>query len=141
MTSVPTHNSPSNTLSIVDDVFRYKTLDRCAKYTKIKPNLSPYINSLSKYSSPFNTYTQIYVYGENFFPNGFTNVDFGNIQNIPIQYLGSNSFYFELQNIAFPGVYNIVVKNNINLPLRNTATNSVSIASFKSNTVQFTITS
>jgi hypothetical protein len=141
MTSVPTHNNPSDTLLIVDEFLRDKTRDTCRKYKRINPNLSPYINSLSKYSAQFNSYIQIYVYGENFFPRGLTTVDFGNIQNIPIKYLGSKSFYFELQIVAFPGVYDIVVKNNLHLSVRNTTANSVNGLSSQSNAVQFTITS
>jgi hypothetical protein len=142
MTSVPTHNNPSGTLLIVDEFLRNNTDDTtCRRYKRINPNLSPHINSLSKYSAPFNSYIQIYVYGENFFPNGLTKVDFGNIKNISINYLGSNSFYFELQNLAFPGVYDIVVKNSLHLAVRNTTANSVNGLSSQSNAVQFTITS
>jgi hypothetical protein len=140
MTSVPTHNNPNNTLLLVDELLRNKTRDTCRKYKKNIPNLKPYINSLSKDSALFNSYIQIYVYGENFFPNGLTTVDFGNIKNISINYLGSNSFYFELQNIAFPGVYNIVVNNRLSLPMRNTTSSSNNFVGLQSNAVQFTIT-
>lgn len=116
------------------------TRGNCRKYKQNIPTLKPYINSLSKNSAPFNSYIQIYVYGENFFPNGLTSVDFGNIKNISINYLGSNSFYFELQNIAFPGVYNIVVNNSLNLPTRNTIANTNNFIGLQSNAVQFTIT-
>jgi len=140
MTSVPTHNNPNNNLISLDATFRNLTRKTCNKYKKIIPNLEPYINSLSQYSSQLNTYIQIYVYGENFFSNGQTSVNFGNIQNIPINFLNSNSFYFELQNFAFPGIYNIVVNNSVNFNAKNITANTFSNVVLQSNRVQYTIT-
>jgi len=120
-----------------DDII---TRNICRKTKKTGPNLTPYINSLSQYSSQLNTYIQIYVYGENFLPNGQTSVNFGNIQNISINFLNSNSFYFELQNFAFPGVYDIVVNNTINFNAKNITANTFSKVVLNSNIVQYTIT-
>jgi hypothetical protein len=133
MTSVPTQ---------LNETLRYDIISRnsCRKTKKQAPNLTPYVNSLSQYSSQLNTYIQIYVYGENFLPNGQTSVNFGNIQNIPINFLNSNSFYFELQNFAFPGVYDIVVKNTINFNAKNITANTFSKVVLDSNIVQYTIT-
>jgi hypothetical protein len=111
----------------------------CRKTKKYVPNLKPYINSLSNYSSQFNFYIQIYVYGENFLPNGLTKVYFGNIQNIEVKYINSNTIYFELHNFIFPGVYNIVVKNTLNLSAKNVTANSVNGITLESNAVQYTI--
>jgi hypothetical protein len=132
MTSIPTQ---LNVLSRYDII-----RDTCRKTKKQAPNLTPYINSLSQYSSQLNTYIQIYVYGENFLPNGQTSVNFGNIQNISINFLNSNSFYFELQNFAFPGVYDIVVNNTINFNAKNITANTFSKVVLDSNIVQYTIT-
>jgi hypothetical protein len=111
----------------------------CRKTTKNIPNLKPYISSLSNYSSKFNFYIEIYVYGENFLPNGLTRVHFGNIQNIDVKYINSNTIYFELHNFIFPGVYNIVVKNTLHLNAKNVTANSVNGITLESNSVQYTI--
>jgi hypothetical protein len=120
-----------------------KTVNRnfntCKKYKRIVPNLKPIINSLSKYSSQFNFSIQVYVYGENFLPNGLTTVDFGNIQNVNIKYINSNTIYFELYNFIFPGIYDIVVKNYLNFNAKNTTANTINGLALQSNTVQYTI--
>jgi hypothetical protein len=140
MTSVPTHHKPSNTLQTINTKLRYVTHNNCKKYKKTVPNLYPHINSLSQYSSTFNFAIKIFVYGENFLPNGLTTVTFGNIQHINVTYLNSNTIYFELYNFVFPGVYNINVINNINVNAKNTTSNSINGLSLKSNIVQYTIT-
>jgi hypothetical protein len=120
-----------------------KTVNRnfntCKKYKRTVPNLKPRINSLSKYSSQFNFSIQVYVYGENFLPNGLTTVDFGNIQNVNIKYINSNTIYFELYNFIFPGIYDIVVKNYLNFNAKNTTANTINGLALQSNTVQYTI--
>lgn len=119
---------------------KYKKILLCKKNKKKIPDLKPYISSLSQYSSPYNSYIKVYVTGENFLPNGLTSVDFGNIQNININYVNSNSLYFELYNVVFPGVYNILVKNTWNLNAKNPTANTINGLSIKSNVVQYTIT-
>lgn len=111
----------------------------CRKTTKNIPNLKPYINSLSKYSSQFNFNIQLYVYGENFLPNGLTALDFGNIQNVNITYINPNILYFELHNFIFPGVYDIVVKNTLHLNAKNVTANSVNGITLESNAVPYTV--
>jgi hypothetical protein len=140
MTSVPSHNNPNNTLLSIDTTFRYLTHDTCRKSKKVIPNLQPYIHGLSQYSSPMNTYAQIYIYGQNFFPFGQSTVSFGNIQNIPMNFLNSNAGYFELENFAFPGIYNIVVNNNLNLNAKNVTANINNGISLQSNIVHYKIT-
>ena len=111
----------------------------CVRYKKTAPNLDPYINYLSRYSSPFNTSVRVYIYGKNFLPNGLTKVDFGNIQNINIKFINPSIIYFELYNFAFPGVYNIIVKNQLLISAKNTTANSVNGLVLKSNIVEYTI--
>jgi hypothetical protein len=111
----------------------------CRKTKKGVPNLTPYINSLSKYSSQFNFNIQVYVYGENFLPNGLTTLDFGNIQNVNIKYINPNILYFELYNFIFPGVYNIVVKNRLSFNAQNVTANSINSLTLQSNAVPYTI--
>jgi hypothetical protein len=141
MTSVPTHRNPNNTILLIDELLRNKRNITCSRYTRVVPNLTPIISSLSNYSAKFNSYIQIYVYGEKFFPNGATTVTFGNIENITVNYLNHNSFYFEVPFTSLPGVYNITVKNNLNFVGRNVTSNTNNGLSFTSNSVEFTITS
>lgn len=141
MTSVPTHHNPSNIILLLDQALRNEKNKICSIYKPILPNLKPYIYNLSKYSASFNSYIQIYVNGENFFPNGVTKVEFGNIKNIPISYISSQSFYFEVPYVAFPGIYNIIVKNNVNLFGKNGLSNFNNGLFLESNSIQFTITS
>jgi len=119
---------------------KYKKIVNCRKYKKILPDLKPYISNLSQYSSPYNSYIKFYITGENFLPNGLTTVDFGNIQNINVEYINSNTIYFELHNMAFPGVYNIFVKNTWNLNAKNPTANTINGLSLESNVFQYTIT-
>jgi hypothetical protein len=140
MISFPTHNNPSNSLLPVGATLRYNTRNTCIKSKKIIPNLYPYISSLSQYSSPFNFTIKIYVYGENFLPNGLTSVNFGNIQNINVSYINSNTLYFELNNFIFPGVYSVVAQNNINFNAKNKTANTINGMSLHSNNVEYRIT-
>ena len=119
---------------------KYKKILSCKKNKKKIPDLKPYISSLSQYSSPYNSYIKIYITGENFLPNGLTRVDFGNIQNINVEYLNSNTIYFELYNVVFPGVYNILVKNTWNLNAKNPTASTINGLSLESNVLQYTIT-
>jgi hypothetical protein len=119
---------------------KYKKILSCKNPKKIVPNLKPYISTLSQYSSPYNSYIKVYITGDNFLPNGLTRVDFGNIQNINVEYLNSNTIYFELYNLVFPGVYNIFVKNTWNLNAKNPTANTINGLSLESNALQYTIT-
>jgi hypothetical protein len=121
-----------NTLKYIDN-------KNCIKIRKTVPNLNPYISYLSQYSSQFNTAIRIDIYGKNFLPNGLTKVDFGNIQNINIKFINPSIIYFELYNFAFPGVYNIIVKNQLLISAKNTTANSVNGLVLKSNIVEYTI--
>ena len=122
-----------------DKTLVYVSRGTCKKIIKNKPNFYPYISGLSQYSSPFNFTIKLYIYGENFLPNGFTRVDFGNITNIEFKYINSNTLYFELHNFIFPGVYNIVVKNTINISAKNPTANTFNGMILKSNPMQYTI--
>ena len=128
--SVPTY---------INETLRYNNRDACKKPKKNVPKLNPLISSLSNYSTNFNTYIKIFIYGENFLPNGLSRVDFGNIQNIIPRYINKNALYLELYNFAFPGVYNIVVKNNLYFNAKNTTAASINLTPFESNVVQYTI--
>jgi hypothetical protein len=113
----------------------------CLKYKKNFPNLKPYVIALSSNSSPFNVIgIKIYIYGNNFLPNGFTMVDFGNIKNINVQYINSNTLYLELYNFLFPGVYDVVVKNTLPIYAKNTTAASIGDVYLQSNIINYTVT-
>jgi hypothetical protein len=116
-------------------------INRCEKYRKNIPDLKPYISNLSSYSSPFNNNSiKIYIYGNNFLAKGFTMVDFGNIKNIPVQYINSNTLYLELYNFLFPGVYDVVVKNTLPIYAKNTTAASIGDVYLQSNIINYTVT-
>ena len=140
MTSVPSHNNPNNIFSQIGNEFLKEKKTVCRGYKKVIPNLQPFISNLSSSSAHFNSHIKIYVYGENFFPFGVTTVNFGTIQDISINYINANSFYFEVPLLAFPGIYNIIVKNRIRLNSKNVTSNTGGLI-FTSNTAEFTITS
>jgi hypothetical protein len=135
MASLPINN---NLLSRYE-MLKYKRFDTCRKPKKNFQNLNPYISGLSNYSSLFNTFIKVYVYGENFLPNGLTSLDFGNIKNINVKYINANTLYFEVYNFAFPGIYNIIVKNHLTFNARNITATSVNVPPFTSNIIQYTI--
>lgn len=86
----------------------------CRKYVYSYPNLAPIINSLSITSSPANTYQQVYIYGENFTLNGtpgYSVVNFGSFQNLPVSFFGSTCITFVIPIQAIVGVYNVQVFN------------------------------
>jgi len=120
MTSVQTHNKPVDILKLlgINNIIYNTRRDTCRKYKKAKPNLTPNIYSVSLDIEIIGIYPSIYIYGENFLPGGVTTVYFGNT-NVSITYYNSNTISFILPVITVPGVYNIVVKNNITLKAIN----------------------
>jgi len=141
MTSVPTHNNPNNTIVLLDEKFRNLQNNTCSRYKRVVPNLTPFISGLSSYSTQVNNYALIYVYGGNFFSNGATTVNFGNIKNLAINFLSQSSFFFQLPVSSVAGNYNITVENNIFLNGTTVVSNTGNGLSLVSNTVVFTIKS
>jgi hypothetical protein len=139
MTSVRTHNKPTDILTLLGfNNANYNVQnDTCIKYKKVKPNFTPKIYSLSTNSAVIGTYPRIYIYGDKFLPNGITKVEFGNT-NISITYLNSSTISFVIPEVTIPGLYNIVVKNNISLSARTVTGVSNGITSI-SNIVEFRI--
>ena len=76
-------------------------------------NFTPVIYSLSVYTCKTNTYTVVYITGENFLPNGNTFVNFGDYTKIPIVYYSSYNISFVVPINAQPNIYNVVVVNNV----------------------------
>jgi hypothetical protein len=111
MTSVPTHNKPTSIFKSFDSFYNVKK-DTCLKYKKVETDFIPKINQLSEDSVLYEKYAKIYVYGENFMPNGITTIQIGD-QNIKVTYYNSNVISFEMTSTIFPGEYDIYVKNNV----------------------------
>lgn len=139
MTSVGTHNKPTDILTLLGfNNANYKTQkDTCLKYKKVRPNFTPIIYSLSSDSEFVGTYTTVYVYGDKFLPGGVTTVEFGNTA-VSIIYLNSNTISFVVPPVITPGFYNVIVKNNISLKATTVTGVSNGITSF-SNSVTFRI--
>jgi hypothetical protein len=92
---------------------------KCRKFKKnIKLDATPVINSLSLYKSAFHKPATVYIYGENFLPNGNTSMEFGNIPT-PINYISSTILSFDVPFVEFPGTYYIVINNYISLKALN----------------------
>jgi hypothetical protein len=139
MTSVPRHNNPNNTLALLDQFFLNKKNTTCSRYKRVVPNLTPFISGLSIYSAKSNTYVLVYVYGGNFFSNGTTTVNFGNIKNLAINFLSQSSFFFQLPVSSIAGNYNITVENNIFLNGTTVVSNTGNGLTLVSNSIKFTI--
>jgi hypothetical protein len=138
MTYFP-NNNPSNIIGLLALKRVNLKKEACIRYRKnIKPDLKPKINYLSIDTLPVRSYAIVYIYGENFFPNGATTIEFGNV-NVNSNFISSNTIFFEVPFIVFPGIYNIIVKNNISLKAINVTGISNSVISI-SNKVPFLMT-
>lgn len=119
MTSVPTHHKPSNIFTQSSyNLFYNIKYDTCLKYKKVGLDFIPKLNELSVDTILYNNYAKVYVYGENFMPNGNTTIQIGD-QNIKVTYYNSNLISFEVPSKLFPGEYDISVKNNVMLKAIN----------------------
>jgi hypothetical protein len=85
---------------------------KCKLTKSILPSFKPEIYSLSVYTSLSGAYSNVFVSGKNFLPNGTTYVNFGNFTNIPVSYFGSFSISFVVPANSEIGSYNVVVVNN-----------------------------
>jgi hypothetical protein len=90
------------------------------------PSFTPIIYGLSQTKSNKDTYTIVYIIGENFFQNGTTYVNFGNIKKIPITYYSSFNISFIVPPNVIIGDYSVTVVNiytgNLSLPVQYTYT-------------------
>lgn len=86
----------------------------CKKYSIGYPNYSPIIYGLSTYSSMQGRYTQVTISGNNFSLGntiGYSVVNFGNYQRLPITYYSSTSISFIVPTDAMNGKYAVQVIN------------------------------
>lgn len=111
---------------------------RCNKFNKnIKLNATPKINSLSINKSVFQQPLKVYIYGENFLPNGASSLEFGNLPT-PINYISSSVISFDVPFVEFPGSYSIIVNNYIDLKALNVTGISKTVI-LASNSVPFLV--
>ena len=111
---------------------------KCNKYKKnVKLDATPIITGLSIYNSVFHTPATVYIYGENFLPNGNSSMDFGNLP-VAINYISSTVLSFDVPFVEFPGSYSITIKNYISLKALNITGISKTII-LVSNSVPFLI--
>jgi hypothetical protein len=94
----------------------------CAITKNKIPDFRPIIDRLSQISSKAGDYTQVFISGYNFFRNGTSYVNFGNIKNIPITYYSSFNISFIVPINATKGDYIVKVVNiyngNVSLPIQ-----------------------
>jgi len=86
----------------------------CRKYVYNYPNFTPQILGLSTYTSVSGRYTKVKISGYNFSCGttiGYSVVNFGQYQNIPVVFYSSDNISFVIPTIAIPGTYNVQVVN------------------------------
>jgi hypothetical protein len=86
----------------------------CKKYKGFYPSFTPILNSLSVTSSAEKRYSNVYIYGSNFLPNGTTVVKFGSMGYLPVTYYSSFNLSFVVPQNAVSGTYNVQVVNIYN---------------------------
>jgi hypothetical protein len=103
------------------------------------PSYRPVINGLSQNRSKLREYALIYINGSNFFPNGSSYVNFGDIKNIPVTYYNSFNISFIVPVNAIINDYNITVVNIYNGNYSNPVKYTYPASLIESNSVSFTI--
>lgn len=86
----------------------------CRKYQGFYPSFTPVLNQLSVTSSTKGSYSNVYVTGTNFLPNGTTFIKFGNVPYIPVTYYSSFNLSFVVPLNANIGNYDVQVVNVYN---------------------------
>lgn len=87
-------------------------VERCRKYKRVYPDISPVINSISQVTSAAGTYGIVNISGYNFFPNS-TSLNFGDFKGLQISYFSSVMISFQIPATAIEGDYSIIVTNQI----------------------------
>lgn len=100
--------------SIVTNSVRPKTSRKCRKFKSQYPSFTPILYNLSTTSSPFGSYSLVYVNGTNFLPNGTTFIKFGNYGNLPVTYYSSFNLSFVVPLDAPVDSYLVQVVNLYN---------------------------
>lgn len=103
------------------------------------PSFTPMIHGLSQTSSKAGVFAEVFINGENFFRNGTTYINFGNIKKIPVTYYSSFNISFIVPTNITAGNYNITAVNifngNFSLPVKWTYPPNLN----NSNSINYTI--
>jgi hypothetical protein len=113
---------------------------KCKLAKGFLPSFTPEIYSLSVYTSLSGAYSNVFINGKTFLPNGTTYVNFGNFTNIPVSYLSSFSISFVVPSSAPIGSYNVVVVNNYTSNYSANINNIYNQNLNFSNTITYTLT-
>lgn len=87
---------------------------KCRKYSGQYPDFTPVLSSLSETSSGIDEYKKVVITGENFMPNGTTQVQFGSYGVVPTTYYGSGMMSFVVPQGLLPAIYAVQVINIYN---------------------------
>jgi hypothetical protein len=123
---------------VINNIYQ-KTSRKCRKFKGFYPSFKPLLNNLSVTSSTAGIYTELYVNGSNFLPNGTTFIKFGNYGYLPVTYYSSFNLSFVLPLDAVPGNYSVSIVNlyngNFSSPVNQTYPGVLNF----SNTITYTL--
>jgi hypothetical protein len=126
--------------SIVTTSVTPKTSRKCRRFNGFYPSFTPILNSLSVTSSPEGAYSNVYINGSNFLPNGITFIKFGTWGYYPVTYYSSFNLSFVVPESTPPGNYNVQVVNlyngNFSPPVNQSYSGNLNF----SNSITYTIT-
>jgi hypothetical protein len=100
--------------SITTNNIYQKTSRKCRKFKGFYPSFTPSLNNLSVTTSLVGNYTEVYINGSNFLPNGTTFIKFGNYGYLPATYYSSFNLSFVVPLDAIAGNYSVSVVNLYN---------------------------
>lgn len=130
-------NTTSNTASNTNSVTQSSR--NCRKYQGFYPSFIPVLIHLSVTSSAKGSYSDVYVSGSNFLPNGTTFIKFGNLPYIPVTYYSSFNISFVVPLNANVGNYDVKVVNIYNGNFSPQVNQSYSGNLTYSNAINYTI--
>ena len=88
---------------------------KCRKWRESGyPSFTPVLDNLSVTSSVSGVYSNVYVNGSNYLPNGTTFIQFGNMGYISVIFYSSFNLSFVVPLNASPGSYEVKVVNLYN---------------------------
>ena len=100
--------------SFVTNNIYQKTSRKCRKFKGFYPSFKPSLSNLSVTSSSVGIFTEVYVNGSNFLPNGTTFIKFGNYGYLPAIYFSSFNLSFVVPLNIISGNYSVSVVNLYN---------------------------
>ena len=140
MSSTTTHNNPKNMFSFLTNaIINTNKNNSCSKYQKKPINYKPTIIYITPDVVVNNVYTEVYVYGYNFFNADSTYITLNNSISIPVSFYSSRLITFIVpQNLEII-TYDLNVVNNISYSPINVSSMPQSQLAI-SNSVNFTVT-